>query len=84
MFAGMAGRNGLGISSAYAAAIRPTEVATIVLGVIVVYAPLLAFRFARGWRTVRFGLHYSALGLFIVSCWTLQGRTVVPFLYFKF
>jgi alginate O-acetyltransferase complex protein AlgI len=84
MFAGMAGRNGLGISEAFAAAIRPTEIFTILVGVVVVFAPLVQFRALPAWRMLRFGMTYGAFVLFLVSCWALQGRLVVPFLYFQF
>lgn len=84
MFAGMAGRNGLGISAAFAAAIRPTEIFTILVGIVVLFAPLVQFRALPAWRMLRSGVTYGAFVLFLVSCWALQGRLVVPFLYFQF
>jgi alginate O-acetyltransferase complex protein AlgI len=84
MFSGMLDHNGLGISAAYAAAIRPTELLALVLGIVVVYLPLVQFRSARAWRGLRMSLSYSAFALFMISCWALQGRIVVPFLYFQF
>ncbi len=84
MFSGMLGLHGVGISAAYAAAIRPTEILTLVLGIVVVYIPLVQFRSALAWRGLRASLSYGAFALFIISCWALQGRIVVPFLYFQF
>lgn len=84
MFSGMLGKSGFGISSAYAAALRPTELLTLVLGIVVVYAPLLQFRLPFVWSGMRTSLNYAAFVLFMLSCWALQGRIVVPFLYFQF
>jgi len=84
MFGGMLGHQGIGISAAFAAAIRTPAVLTLVLGIAVVYAPLVQFKSAFAWRGMRTSLIYSAFVLFLVSCWALQGRTVVPFLYFQF
>jgi alginate O-acetyltransferase complex protein AlgI len=84
MFAGMLGHSGLAVSQSYAAAIRPTELLTLALGLIVIYVPLVQFRSRRVWHGVRVSLSYAAFALFLASCWALHGRTVVPFLYFQF
>ena len=84
MFAGMLGQHGIGISPAFAAAIRPSEVLGLALAIVVVYAPLVQFRSPVVWRGMKMSLSYGAFVLFLISCWALQGRTVVPFLYFQF
>jgi alginate O-acetyltransferase complex protein AlgI len=84
MFGGLLGRNGVALSASYAAAIRPVEIVTLLLGIALVYAPLVQFRAPDLWRGLRTGLGYSAFVLLMLSLWTLQGRTVTPFLYFQF
>ena len=84
IFGGLFGLNGYAASSALSVVLRPVVIATLILGVMVVYAPLIVALSSRLGSIVSrppFGL---ALCLWIFSLWVLQGRTVVPFLYFQF
>lgn len=81
---GFSGSNGLGFSGAFLAALRPVEVIAILAGFLVIYAPVAKVIDARWVLT---GVRMKSAGAFILwiaALWVLQGRTVVPFLYFQF
>ncbi|NNC00853.1 MBOAT family protein, partial [Corallococcus exiguus] len=81
---GLAGANGNGFSGSFLASLRPTEVLAMLAGALVIYAP--ALKLIDG-RLALLGLQlktWTALALWIVALWVLQGRAVVPFLYFQF
>lgn len=87
MAGALVGRNGWALSSALAAALRPNQLLLLLVGVAMVYLPL-------AWRgrpprpapqaRVRRAASWLALPLFLCALWVLQGRAVVPFLYFQF
>ncbi|GGI34540.1 MBOAT family O-acyltransferase [Bradyrhizobium guangdongense] len=82
MMSGLLGFNGLSLSSPMRAAVRPTELLTLCIGLLVVYAPLLASYRVQGYiARPPFEL---ALLLWLCALWTMQSRTVIPFLYFQF
>ncbi|WP_029006081.1 MBOAT family O-acyltransferase [Azorhizobium doebereinerae] len=84
MLHGLSGASGWVISDALGAVLRPTQVLTLILGVGLVYVPLVD-RVAPGLAGVGRRLtSWSALPLWLAAVWVLQGRTVVPFLYFQF
>lgn len=81
MLGGLVGLNGFAISPGMHAAARPVELATLVLSVGIIYLPLLGVS-ARGW--LMRPSFAPALLLWICALWTMQSRTVIPFLYFQF
>ncbi|HQS09222.1 MAG: hypothetical protein B7Y12_10325 [Rhizobiales bacterium 24-66-13] len=81
---GLMGANGIAPSQDFLATLHPTILATLLLGIVMVYVPLIG-RFSE--PAARFGAVvrlWSALPLWLLAVWVLQGRTVVPFLYFQF
>jgi alginate O-acetyltransferase complex protein AlgI len=84
MFRGLLGMNGFSISSGFAASLRPVESITILLGVAVVYLPILAKVFPRLAAPIDYPPFYFAAVLWLWSVWLIQSRTVIPFLYFQF
>ena len=81
---GFSGANGLGFSGAFLAVLRPTEVLAMLAGVVVIYAPvakLIGARWAISGERIKAA---SAFALWLAALWVLQGRAVVPFLYFQF
>ncbi|MBI5261818.1 MAG: MBOAT family protein [Bradyrhizobium sp.] len=84
MFSGAWGVNGLAMSPAFIALVRPTEIVTLVLGIALIYLPLAEKRWPIVGSMARrpsFGL---TLLLWLCSLWLMQSRTVIPFLYFQF
>ncbi|MBR0993723.1 MBOAT family protein [Bradyrhizobium japonicum] len=82
MLSGLLGSNGFVLSSPMAATTRPTELLTLCIGLLVVYAPALPRYPLRGYiARPPFEL---ALLLWLCALWTMQSRTVIPFLYFQF
>lgn len=82
MMSGLLGFNGLSFSSSMTAAARPTELLTLWLGLLVVYAPALPNSPLR--RYIARPPFELALLLWLCALWTMQSRTVIPFLYFQF
>ncbi|MBN3807371.1 MBOAT family protein [Paraburkholderia sp. Ac-20336] len=81
MLAALGGAHGWAMSSAFAAALRPNQLACLLGGIALVYLPAAwPAGHARGHALLR----YLAVPLWLVSVCVLQGRTVVPFLYFQF
>ncbi|OYX72415.1 MAG: hypothetical protein B7Y95_10635 [Rhizobiales bacterium 32-66-11] len=81
---GLMGANGIAPSQEFLASLHPTILATLLLGIVMVYVPLIG-RFSA--PAARFGAVvrlWSALPLWLLAVWVLQGRIVVPFLYFQF
>jgi alginate O-acetyltransferase complex protein AlgI len=82
MMSGLLGQNGLFRSSPMIAATRPTELLTFCIGLLVIYAPALPHYPLRSYiARPPFEL---ALLLWLCALWTMQSRTVIPFLYFQF
>jgi alginate O-acetyltransferase complex protein AlgI len=82
MLSGLSGTNGIALSSAMSAATRPIELLTICLGIFIICAPAIRGSFLRAFATrPPFEL---ALLLWLCSLWTMQSRSVIPFLYFQF
>ncbi|OLL32580.1 hypothetical protein BTH42_06060 [Burkholderia sp. SRS-W-2-2016] len=80
----LGGRHGWALSSAFAASLRPNQIVCLLLGVALVYLPALLAR-APGLRSRCARLHQlGGVPLWLIALWVLQGRTVVPFLYFQF
>jgi alginate O-acetyltransferase complex protein AlgI len=81
---GVAGANGIGLSDALRAALRPTEILALICGALLIYAPLssrvLSDAPLIGCRCAG----WAALPLWLTAVWVLQGRSVIPFLYFQF
>ncbi|BAF89217.1 cellulose acetylase [Azorhizobium caulinodans ORS 571] len=84
MLHGLSGANGWGLSDALGAALRPTHLLTIALGIALVYVPLAGRASPQLAAKGRWLTSWSALPLWLAAVWVLQGRTVVPFLYFQF
>lgn len=81
---GMFGANGGGFTGAFLAALRPTQVLAVMLGLLVIYAPL-ATKHSTSFALLGVKAKTaSALVLWLAALWVLQGRAVVPFLYFQF
>lgn len=84
IFSGLFGANGVALSPAMGAALRPVEILALVMGVGLVYLPKV-LRIDPAAPQPGHGLRaLSALPLFLFAVLVLQGRTVVPFLYFQF
>ena len=81
MLAALSGQHGWQLSSALASALRPNQSWTLLLGVILIYLPLAGPHWQR--RLTQLA-SWLALPLWLLAVWVLQGRTVVPFLYFQF
>ena len=82
MMSGLLGFNGLVPSSPMIAASRPVELLTLCVGVLVIYAPALP-RYPL--RSVVANPPFElAFLLWLCALWTMQSRTVIPFLYFQF
>ena len=84
MILGLVGRNGFSVSADMGASLRPVEFATLILGVGLLYLPKVLRidpSAPEPGHTLRAA---SALPLLLFALWVLQGRTVVPFLYFQF
>jgi len=84
MFQGLAGHNGLAISSAFATALRPIELLTLFAGTGLVYLPLMGRISAFAAIPVERPSFLLALLLWLWSLWVMQSRSVIPFLYFQF
>lgn len=81
MLSGLSGHNGVALSAAMSAVTRPIEILTLCLGILIVYAPALGPNLPGCIRRPPFEL--AAL-LWLWSLWTMQSRSVIPFLYFQF
>jgi alginate O-acetyltransferase complex protein AlgI len=84
MFGGLLGLNGLAITQAFAAALRPVEILTLGLGIAVVYLPLLERSPSSLAALARRPSFALAAALWLGSLWLIQSRAVIPFLYFQF
>lgn len=84
MFRGVLGSNGFSISSGFAAALRPIEVLTLGLGIVIIYLPVLAKFPLRATAAIDRPPFALAAMLWLWSLWVIQNRTVIPFLYFQF
>lgn len=85
VYGGMAGLHGVGVSDALAWQLTPDRAWMVLIGVLVVYVPLVADRV--GAVTGRFGQAVSLVGPFagfLVAMVLLYSRAAVPFLYFQF
>lgn len=84
IFSGLGGANGFGLSPAMAAAVRPLELVAVALGVGLVYLPKV-MRIDPSAPDPGHAIRaWTALPLFLFALFVLQGRIVVPFLYFQF
>ncbi len=81
---GFAGGNGLGFSDAFLAALRPSHVVAVLLGLSVIYAPLVRQALPRLWPDPTFMRAVAAFPLWLAAIWVLGQRAVIPFLYFQF
>lgn len=84
IFSGLAGSNGVALSPSMGAAIRPVEIATLLLGIGLVYLPKLMRIDPSAPNPGHWLRAWAALPLFLFAVLVLQGRMVVPFLYFQF
>lgn len=84
MFQGLAGWNGIALSNGLAVAMRPVELAVLLLGIAVVYLPLLGRVIPSTSCFVERPSFWIASVLWLWSLWVMQGRAVIPFLYFQF
>lgn len=84
MFDGLIGRNGATLSNGFLAAIRPIEIVTLFAGIALVYLPLLSRLLPSRATLIEKPPFLLAACLWFWSLWVMQGRTVIPFLYFQF
>jgi alginate O-acetyltransferase complex protein AlgI len=84
MFGGLAGRNGFATSTSFEVALRPIELVTLVAGIVLVYLPALGNMLPAKASFIEKPPFTLALVLWVWSLWVMQGRTVIPFLYFQF
>ncbi len=83
MTEGLMGLHGARFSDAYSAALRPTEFAGMLIAILAIYWPLTSSIAIKPTMKADL-LGWSVLPLWLISLWVLQGRAVVPFLYFQF
>ena len=83
IFRGALGLNGFSISSGFAAALRPIQSLTLLVGIAIVYLPLVG-KIAKTAGLIENPPFYFATVLWLWSLWLMQSRTVIPFLYFQF
>ena len=84
MFSGALGRNGLPMSSAFVAVLRPTELIALFAGIALVYRPIVARSLPMAHSIIGRPAFPVASLLWLCSLWLIQSRTVIPFLYFQF
>ncbi|ULH17483.1 MBOAT family protein (plasmid) [Deinococcus sp. KNUC1210] len=89
MYRGMLGLNGVGLSDTLAWQIRGSELATMLIAAVLVYAaPLWGSRVGNVGRLLRPGLATAAtvalLPLFVLAIMKLSAQSYTPFLYFQF
>jgi alginate O-acetyltransferase complex protein AlgI len=84
MFRGLAGENGLAISTGFNAALRPIELAALIFSVALIYLPAFAKIVSFRTSVIEKPPFMLALIFWVLSLWVMQGRTVIPFLYFQF
>ncbi|MDR3388161.1 MAG: MBOAT family O-acyltransferase [Rudaea sp.] len=84
MLTALGGCHGWRLSDAFDASLRPNQIVCLLIGVALVYLPLVGSRCARVRERAHGLLRYMTVPLWLTAVWVLQGRTVVPFLYFQF
>lgn len=84
MFNGALGYNGIRMSSAFIAVVRPTELIALFAGIALVYLPIFARSLPMAHSIIGRPAFPVAALLWLCSLWLIQGRTVIPFLYFQF
>jgi alginate O-acetyltransferase complex protein AlgI len=72
------------MSNGFAAALRPIEVVTLFVGIAMVYLPALSRSSPWLASVIARPPFMLAVMLWLWSLWVMQGRTVIPFLYFQF
>ncbi len=85
MYEGMAGLHGVGVSDGLAWQLTPDRLWTVLIGVLVVYVPLVERPVAAAFGRV--GSGFSLAGPFcgfLLAMVLLYSRAAVPFLYFQF
>ena len=83
MAVALIGLQGVAFSDAYSAVFRPTEYAAAMIAFLIVLSPLLGT--GEPDHTIRLKIvRWAVLPTWLFALWVLQGRAVVPFLYFKF
>jgi alginate O-acetyltransferase complex protein AlgI len=84
MFNGLSGHNGIPMSSAFVAVVRPAELIALFAGIALVYLPIFARSLPMAQSIIRRPAFPIAALLWLWSLWLIQSRTVIPFLYFQF
>jgi alginate O-acetyltransferase complex protein AlgI len=84
IFRGALGLNGFSISSGFVAALRPIQILTLLVGIAIVYLPLVGKIAPKTAGLIENPPFYFATVLWLWSLWLMQSRTVIPFLYFQF
>lgn len=84
MLHGLSGANGMGISVNYLAEMHTNQIVCLFLGIFLVYLPKIAEKVTVVQRMLPGITQMSTLPLWLLAVVILQGRTVVPFLYFQF
>ncbi|WP_343315327.1 MBOAT family O-acyltransferase [Brucella sp. BE17] len=81
---GFGGMHGFDFSGAFLAAFRPSHILALVLGAIVIYAPLFKYLKWQPWPDAALLKAAAAFPLWLAALWILGQRNVIPFLYFQF
>lgn len=84
MFGGLAGEHGAAMSSGFIAAMRPIELVTLLAASVIVYLPALRAIWPCSASSIERPPFMLAVLLWLWSLWVMQGRAVIPFLYFQF
>ncbi|WP_034293515.1 MBOAT family protein [Herbaspirillum sp. RV1423] len=84
MLGALTGGNGWGLSPAFSAALHANQMICLLLGLVLVYLPLYRAPLPRMSQRVLRLARWLTLPVWLLALWVLQGRTVVPFLYFQF
>lgn len=84
MLGALQGSNGWLMSESFAAALRTNQIICLLLGVALVYLPACYTKTGRAQFIYGAISRVAVFPLWLLAIWVLQGRTVVPFLYFQF
>lgn len=81
---GFAGDNGVAFSGGFLAVLRPSHIAILCIGALVIYAPAIWRLAPNLWPDPATMKAAAAFFLWVAALWAVAQRIVVPFLYFQF
>ncbi len=84
MLDALQGHHGWQMTESFAAILRPNQIICLVLGIALVYLPKVYTINTRVQHLHSAISRVALCPLWLLAIWVLQGRTIVPFLYFQF